>query len=1016
MKKILIILIVSLSLISVLNGSIMVSESGITPLMKAIQASNYAECVELLKSTGNINQRTTTYHVTALDFAINSNEPLKFAKLLLDNGADPLQSRGFWKKIIEKFGRLHYQPKENAQKIAELSEVMRLSFAVHPNKDYSEILPIAMQYGVPLDIIKKILENNTSPDIRNYRQYGQTALHFAVLENNTAGAEMLLKAGANPNLYDYQDRPILFDVKSDEMLKLFLQYDAQLENRVQNRWFLPQQKRFTDYGFGSAEEFATAILVEISLLEAWSSWATPYAVKEALKSGCKIDEKTVIAMGNNANLESVYELLAENYDGYMPLEAMLENAIGMRNYSIIPFLESKGAKIRNPYTVCKLVFFGNPNTIYWGRKSKEILEILFKYGVDLDVPDLQYNATVLEQSILQNDFESVKFLLEHAKVNPNRKNTKGETPLFLALTRYEVNLEIVKLLLQHGGDVPESNANNVTVLISALFQEVSPEVIDFILDMQKIDVNAATVDGVTALMIASEKYPSSIVKKLLAQGAKVNACDKGEANALHYAVKYFSLSKEMPMSYRPAYRTADGAEEIIRLLLFSDIDAKKIDRFGNHALIQSAGWVTPETLQLLLNKMGKKFINKADAYGRSAIMYACAFNNDLNIAELLLKNGARTEVRMKSSKVWQKGLELDRNRYSQIRLKDRVYISAIFPPIYYAAMSETPELLNLLIKYKVDMNYRKLWESGDDGELDDSALFFARKPEIKQIMLSSGAAAVARKYADNDLSQIRTIDVSSFIGSCERYLLNEIQERYSQLKFANAEEKNRVLKEARTMALMENSLEVIIWLNAQNTDMGFDIYDLCAAALNRNGVDALGWVFPQVSETQLKDFASRGNNLMCYANTPASVEFLSSKGYSAKSGAGEQIPIYSAMGYGNKVVNRIELTPELLRSLAKHGANIKSAPGNRSYLFLLMKHGLGDEQYNLFRTFLELGANPDAIVNGQSLLDMAIERGDCQLFDILISANASPKNIPANIRSKPYIMHRLRELEEPLNE
>lgn len=67
-------------------------------------------------------------------------------------------------------------------------------------------------------------------DKRNSRQYGKSVLFEAVEWDNIKGAELLLKAGANPNLNmeGEQGETPVFYATSLEMVKLLEKYGADL--------------------------------------------------------------------------------------------------------------------------------------------------------------------------------------------------------------------------------------------------------------------------------------------------------------------------------------------------------------------------------------------------------------------------------------------------------------------------------------------------------------------------------------------------------------------------------------------------------------------------------------------------------------------------------------------------------------------------------------------------------------------------------------------------------------------
>lgn len=111
-----------------------------------------------------------------------------------------------------------------------------------------------------------------------------------------------------------------------------------------------------------------------------------------------------------------------------------------------------------------------------------------------------------------------EFLQNHPNIDINKKNSMGNTPLFEACVTG--NLELVKLLLDHGAKIDELNSDNNSALHGAALSG-NPVLIELFLD-KGLDCNQANIGNETPLHCACLSGNKDAVEKLLTHYANCN--------------------------------------------------------------------------------------------------------------------------------------------------------------------------------------------------------------------------------------------------------------------------------------------------------------------------------------------------------------------------------------------------------------------------------------------------------------------------------------------------------------
>jgi ankyrin repeat protein len=136
---------------------------------------------------------------------------------------------------------------------------------------------------------------------------------------------------------------------------------------------------------------------------------------------------------------------------------------------------------------------------------------------------------------------------------------------------------------------------------------------------EKTDVNAARVDGMTALHAAVQADRLDVADALLRAGAKGAAVDRYGITPLYLA-------------------SVNGNADLIRRLLDAGVDPNASDPGGETALMTAARTGTPAALRVLLER-GATVDAREPEFGQTALMIAVRENHEAAV-QILLEAGA----------------------------------------------------------------------------------------------------------------------------------------------------------------------------------------------------------------------------------------------------------------------------------------------------------------------------------------------------------------------------------------
>jgi ankyrin repeat protein len=156
------------------------------------------------------------------------------------------------------------------------------------------------------------------------------------------------------------------------------------------------------------------------------------------------------------------------------------------------------------------------------------------------------------------DLSQVQKLLREGS-DPNEHTDSGKTALHYATQ--SKNVSVVRVLIQEGANVNAKATGNVTPLMLSLDMAFGQPEISLALIRAGADVNAADVNGDTALIIAATESSDEVFQALLEKGANPNARGLNGETALHYVAMNAILDRAkllLDHGADPAIRNSTG--------------------------------------------------------------------------------------------------------------------------------------------------------------------------------------------------------------------------------------------------------------------------------------------------------------------------------------------------------------------------------------------------------------------------------------------------------------------------
>ena len=229
-------------------------------------------------------------------------------------------------------------------------------------------------------------------------------------------------------------------------------------------------------------------------------------------------------------------------------------------------------------------------------------------------------AVALFQAVKLNDLDAVKVSLL-AGLPVDTRNAQGRTPLIVAVSTG--NLEMTKLLVEHGADVNARTTTDTgsTVLCFAI-EGRNLQVLDYLIE-RGAKVDGKSKNGQTPLHYAAAHGLNDFVSSLLKHGADPDL----------FGIPDTKGNLTTPLMAA----AANGQLETVQLLVEKGAQLEKANNVGDTVLMDVCKRPYPVIVKLLINKGAN--VNAMAKDGYTALIYA-ACQGQVETIRLLLEAGA----------------------------------------------------------------------------------------------------------------------------------------------------------------------------------------------------------------------------------------------------------------------------------------------------------------------------------------------------------------------------------------
>jgi ankyrin repeat protein len=351
---------------------------------------------------------------------------------------------------------------------------------------------------------------------------------------------------------------------------------------------------------------------------------------------------------------------------------------------------------------------------------------LIDQGQDVNQKITQFliPKTLLTIAILEKNPDLVKLLIEKG-ANVNESDELNQTPLFVAVNTEQI--EIVKLLIENGADVNHKDNNGETPLFAAIKKEYSNEMVNMLI-MNGANVNETNDCGDTPLYVKASNDDSDsnilILMSLIDNGAIVNKTNKKGRTPLFSAVEkgnigmtIFLINKGADVNKRDnngltplflAIHEDNNYFTIVNILIKYGANVNQEDKYGTTPLLLAVLKGYLSLANLLIEKGAN--VNQPDKNGLTPLIIG-SYKNDLVTIRIFIENGANINQAMEDGttplliavvKGYLSLAERLLEKGANVNQSDELGTT----PLFVAALQGDLNMARLLIKNGANINHK----------------------------------------------------------------------------------------------------------------------------------------------------------------------------------------------------------------------------------------------------------------------------------------------------------------------
>jgi ankyrin repeat protein len=476
----------------------------------------------------------------------------------------------------------------------------------------------AIEHSADVKIINLILEYRALVNARN--REGDTSLHLAVRLNEEETGELLISRGAD-----------IFAPNAKGETPLFLVFHSPGGVR---HWMINSHTVIARDGLGNG------------ILHYAAQWDIDSHISSIVQQGADLEAKN--AAGETPLFVAVKYTTGRSPSGGSTIKTLVTAGASLSSRDNLGNSALHAAvRWNNREAALDLINAGiDVNARALNGKTPlhdavrlgiaDIETLLANRGADVEIRDTGGNTPFMEAAIAGHPLSAER--LVNLGADPNTRNSQGDTPLHLAVSAGQNDM--INLLLSWGAPIHARNSQGRSPYETAL--TLSPALVSTLLTKDRIQM--ADDNGASPLHIAvREGAPSSIVRIIITQGARLSPVDSGGRCPLRLAVdqESWELAKILAdAGADPFIAAGDGKTPAELVILQGPAPVRAVfsgkaiaarDSSGNTILHYAARYGSPETIAALLQLGANKSLKNISAESPADIAKRWERNDTLSM-------------------------------------------------------------------------------------------------------------------------------------------------------------------------------------------------------------------------------------------------------------------------------------------------------------------------------------------------------------------------------------------------